>query len=129
MVGADLREAVLANVTARGLDLTEARLDGASFSGADLREARLRGVEGYRTATWIGTDVRNVDFCGAMLMRRHVLDENFLHEFRNQSTASEWVYKLWWVTSDCGRSIARWASWTALVAVLYGGLYMFVELD
>ena len=128
-VGATLHGAIFEGVNARGADFTEASVDGASFHNADLREARVRGLEGYRSADWVGADVRNVDFCGAWLLRRHVLDENFLDEFRKQGPVQEWVYRLWWVTSDCGRSIARWGAWTALVAVLYGGLYGFVGID
>lgn len=129
LVGAQLDGAILESVNARGADFTEVKVDGASFRNSDLREARVRGMEGYRDADWVGADVRNVDFCGAWLLRRHVLDENFLDEFRRQSDLHEWAYKLWWVTSDCGRSIARWGAWTALVAVLYGGLYGLVALD
>jgi uncharacterized protein YjbI with pentapeptide repeats len=113
----------------RGADLTEATVDGASFAAADLREARVRGLTGYKSADWIGADIRNVDFCGAWLLRRHALDENFIHEFRNQSPAYEWAYKLWWVTSDCGRSIGRWGAWTVLVAVAFGFLFMTVDID
>ena len=129
LVAATLHATVLLNADLREADLTDCEVDGAMARGADLRAARVRGVSGYRTADWVNTDVRDVDFCGAWLLRRHVLDENFIHEFRNQSPGHEWVYKLWWATSDCGRSISRWGAWTVLVAVIFGFLFMLVEVD
>jgi len=129
LAAADLSDAVLQSSSLKGADLSEARVCRASFRGADLQDSRLQGLECYRDACWVGADIRSVDFCGAMLLRRHILDSNFLAEFRSQSTTHEWLYRLWWVSSDCGRSISRWAAWTLLVAVVYGGLFSFVELD
>jgi len=45
----------------------------------------------YQRAGWVGADIRQADFCGAWLLRRHVLDENYLDEFRKQSPSHEWV--------------------------------------
>ena len=129
LVAAALTATVLLNADLREADLTDCRVDEAVMRGADLRAARVRGVRGYQTADWVNTDVRDVDFCGAWLLRRHVLDENFIHEFRNQSPGHEWVYKVWWASSDCGRSIFRWGAWTVLVAVIYGLLFMMVDVD
>ena len=129
LVGAVVGDTVLMRADLREADLTDCRVDGSIFRGADLRGARVRGVRGYQTADWVNTDVRDVDFCGAWLLRRHVLDENFIHEFRSQSRGYEWIYKIWWGSSDCGRSISRWGAWTVLVAVLYGFLYMLVDVD
>jgi len=134
MASVSLRDAVLTSVDATGTclqeaDLHGARLDRACFDGADLRRASVTGAQGYPTASWIGTDVRDVDFCGAWLMRRHVLDENYLHEFRHQSTLNLWVYRLWWLSSDCGRSATRWAGWTVIIALIFAGVYQLCDVD
>ncbi|MGI9608354.1 MAG: pentapeptide repeat-containing protein [Acidimicrobiales bacterium] len=113
----------------REIDLTTSTVDGASFQKVDLFNARLRGVTGYKSANWINADLREVDFTGAWLLRRHALDENFIAEFRGQSPRHELLYKLWWVTSDCGRSIGRWSAWTVLVALIYAGVYTQVEIS
>jgi voltage-gated potassium channel Kch len=39
------------------------------------------------------------------------------------------LYRIWWITSDCGRSFTRWALWTVLVAALFAGLYALVGVD
>lgn len=144
LVGADLRTADLSQARLTGADLSGARLDsadlreaelsesavlGASFAGADLRACRLRHVTGYRKAGWVGADVRDVDWCGGWLLRRHILDENFLDEFKRQGPGHRAAHWLWWLTSDCGRSMLRWGGWTVIVALLYGLAFRFVELD
>jgi uncharacterized protein YjbI with pentapeptide repeats len=126
---ADLDEAVLATALLAGADLTGATLSGATLRDADLRGGRLRNVVGYRTADWIDTDITDVDFTGAWNVRRHILDTNFIHEFRTQSRTHELLYRLWWVTSDCGRSLLRWSLWTALVAVAYAVAYAVMDVD
>ena len=42
---------------------------------------------------------------------------------------SRLIYLIWWATSDCGRSILRWAFLTFLIAIAFGVIYHFVALD
>lgn len=110
-------------------DLQESTVQDACFHDADLRDANLRGVTGYTRAAWLGADTRDANFRGAHLMRRHIEDENYLHEFRNQSLTNSLLYRLWWLTSDCGRSFVRWAAFTGLLAVVFAVAYRFVAID
>jgi uncharacterized protein YjbI with pentapeptide repeats len=142
--GADLKTAVLQGARLRevdltGADLTRADLEGAelekscvehvAFVHASLRRASLRGVSGFASANWIGTDIQDANFCGAYLARRSIMDQNYLHEFRKQGGASAVLYWVWWATSDCGRSFARWGLWTVLLAFVFAALYQMVALD
>ncbi len=134
LCGARLRSADLSNVDASRADLTGADLTGASLKNAtmhetELNEARLQGIVGYQTTDWIGCNASQADFTGAYLARRAVIDQNYLHEFRSQSKLHEFLYRVWWITSDCGRSYLRWATWTLLFAVLFAGLYELVNID
>ncbi len=63
------------------------------------------------------------------MVRRWIIDENYLHEFRTGSRRAEWIYRLWWITSDCGRSFWRWGAWTGVVVVLFATAYSFAEID
>ncbi len=110
-------------------DLQDARVDGAFFQRADLRGASFRGVRGYPTANWVGADLRDADFCGAYLLRREAIDQNFLWEFRRHSRTNAMLYMAWKATSDCGRSVARWATLTGFIALLFAGAYCFVPID
>ena len=49
-----------------------------------------------------------------------------LDEFKGRFPA---VYWLWWVSSDCGRSLARWGAWTLVITIAYAVAYTFVGLD
>ena len=77
----------------------------------------------------MGADLRHADFVGAHLLRRHVLDENFLYEFRQQGPVNRLIYGFWQATSDCGRSLGRWGLWTFFLVVVYAGLYAGVNID
>jgi len=129
MLNTTLDNSVCDNAVLAEVDLSGATVSGASFRDADLRGAQMRGVGGFKTANWIDADIQNVDFTGAWNLRRHIQDENFIHEFRSQSRFHEVLYRLWSITSDCGRSLARWSAWTVLVALVYAGLYTLVEID
>lgn len=125
----DLTEADFTRCDLRGADLQESAVSSARFFDVDLRSTSLRGVTGYTSAAWLGADIRDANFCGAHLMRRHIEDENYLHEFKTQSRTNAILYRLWWCTSDCGRSFTRWAGFTGLLAVLFAIAYGFVAID
>jgi uncharacterized protein YjbI with pentapeptide repeats len=142
--GADLRLANLSNARMRECDLSHALLNQCELSGADLGgsnvdhaafdeahlcQTRLADLRGFQTSHWIAVRFEQMDFVGAHLLRRHIMDQNYLHEFRRQSRVSEWVYRLWWVTSDCGRSFLRWGMWTLLIAVVFAYVYTQVDVD
>ncbi|MFC1692007.1 pentapeptide repeat-containing protein [Candidatus Latescibacterota bacterium] len=125
----NLSGADLTNADLRSTDLSLSNVSGASFSNADMREARLRAVHGFEKANWIGVDVRNVNFAGAYRLRRFIQDQNFIKEFREANRVTSALYYLWWLTSDCGRSMLRWCIWIGLLACFFGWLYSLVEID
>lgn len=129
MIEATLDRALFDGANLHSVDLTGATVDESSFRNADLTGSRVRRVTEYSSADWIGADLREVDFTGAWLLRRHALDENYIEEFRTQSDLHEWLYRLWWVTSDCGRSLLRWSAWTVVIAALYALAYTQVDID
>ncbi len=124
-----LCRAALTEADLQHADLAESDVNNAMFNQADLKEAHLRGIRGFETATWVSADIRQVDFCGAYLVRRHIMDENYLYEFRNRGRKYEIIYRFWQLTSDCGRSMTRWGLSILFVVLLFGLLYMLVEVD
>lgn len=132
--GARIRDADLTHTNFAAADLRHADFQNslvrqADFSDADLREAHLKGIKGFTEAKWLGTDIRSVDFCGAYMVRRFIMDENYLYEFRTLNNFSAALYKIWWLTSDCGRSFLRWGLWTMGVAFLFAVIYSFLDID
>lgn len=131
---ARVREATLDRVDLRAADVRSAELSlcsvaGANFDDADLRGARLRSIRGFESASWFGVDLRDVNFAGAYRLRRHVVDENYLREFREVGPLQNALYNVWWITSDCGRSLGRWIALIIVVATLFAGLYAVAGVD
>ncbi len=126
---ADLTGAHLTRARLQGADLGKSRVAGATFQNADLRATRLRALDGFKKASWIGANIQHVDFTGAYLLRRHILDENYLFEFRNQNRWTGFLYVLWWLTSNCGRNLVPWFLWNTAVGIVFGALYTTVSLD
>ena len=132
--GARFREAVLdrADFTSarlNGADLSKSSVTGASFRNALIREARLRSVRGFEKADWIGVDIHNINFAGAYRLRRFVIDQNYLMEFRQSGPIHKWWYWIWWITSDCGRSLTRWGMWIVLLTLIFAWIYSLVGVD
>jgi len=126
---ANFEDADLTRASLRDTDLSRSRLTRARFDQADLRSATLFGVHDYGKATFIGTDMRDINFAGAYLLRRHAMDQNYLAEFRSRSRLHRAIYKVWSITSDCGRSIGRWALWIAVLSVVFAFAYTGVSID
>ncbi len=132
--GARFRRADLRGVDFSGADLSHADLvqtqvRGACFHEVDFRRARLRHLEGFENALFLACDIRDVDFSQAYLLRRFIMDQNYLAELRNRSRYHAMLYWLWWATSDCGRSLARLGVWIAMVTVFFGVAYQQVAID
>jgi uncharacterized protein YjbI with pentapeptide repeats len=132
--GARLREARLHqacfhNADLRSVDLALSDVRGANFVNADLRHARLRQIGGYEKADWTGADLREINFAGAYGLKRFAVDQNYIYEFRTRNRACAIIYRLWSMTSDCGRSLTLWLAWIAAVTLLYALLYTHVDID
>ncbi len=126
---ADLTGADLTGADLRHVDLAKSVVAGAIFNNADLRESRLRKIAGFEKAQWLGVDIRDINFAGAYRLRRFVIDQNYLKEFRDTSRLSRIIYYIWLLTSDCGRSISRWCFWIFLFTIFYAWLYTLVGVD
>lgn len=126
---ADFRSANLGGASFKHADLTASRVAHASFHDVDLGEAVLRDIDGYPEADWVGCNIGHVDFTGAYLLRREIVDQNYLHEFRTQSRGHAVLYVLWSATSNCGRSFARWALLNLFVAGVFSILYSVGDVD
>ena len=131
---ARLREALLdkADCTGadfRGADMSLSNFAGATMNNADMRDARLRLVKGYEEAKWYGVDIRDINFAGAYRLRRFVVDENYLKEFRDASKLNYMVYKIWLITSNCGRSPNLWCLWILGIVALFSVLYTLCGVD
>jgi len=126
---ANLHEADFTGANLSGADLAGSTVTNCEFRNCDLQDSHLHGIVGFKKATWIGVDIRQVNFAGAYLVRREIADQNYLDEFRKQSPFHEKVYVLWLYTSDCGRSASRWGILVLVLILFYATIYNFVSID
>lgn len=132
--GVRMRESLLvradcAEADFRGADMSLSNFSGAIMNNADMRNARLRMVKGYEGAKWYGVDIRDINFAGAYRLRRFVVDENYLKEFRDANKLNSIIYKIWRITSDCGRNFGLWCLWILGIILLFSIFYAFVGVD
>ncbi len=125
----DLSGASFIRANLKEADLKSSNVAGTSFELADLSGSRLLGIKNFQKANWIGADIRDIDLRGAYMVRRHIADENYLYEFRTRGRWNMFLYDVWWLTSDCGRSLSRWAIWVLGFTMFFGFLYQIVEVD
>ena len=117
------------NADLRSTELSLSTVTKSNFTNADLRASRLRKIEGFEHAIWIGADIRDVNFAGAYRLRRFAMDQNYIKEFRERNRMTSLIYYLWWLSSDCGRSLGRWCVLIVLLVFSFAVLYTFVGID
>lgn len=122
--GADMSEADL-----RYADISLSNVHKTTFRNADMRHIRLRMIRRFKSANWIGVDIRDINFAGAYMVRRHIIDQNFIMEFRGYSKATGLLYYPWLYTCDCGRSMFRWCCCIAVLVVMFSAVFTMVEID
>ncbi|MGL1931311.1 MAG: pentapeptide repeat-containing protein [Desulfotalea sp.] len=126
---ANLQKTVYTRANLNHADLKHSDVKKACFGMASLRNSRLLGVKNFREADWVGADLRDMDLRGAYRIKRYIADENYLFEYQQQSKMHKYIYKIWWITSDCGRSLGRWLVWLVLLNLIFAWLYTIVGVD
>ena len=126
---ADLSRADMSEADLRYADISMSTVHKTTFRNADLRHIRLRMIRRFKSADWIGVDIRDINFAGAYMVRRHIVDQNFIMEFRGYSRLTSILYYPWLITCDCGRSMFRWCCCIALLVVMFASLFTMVEID
>ena len=136
---ADLAGVDFSNASLRDADFSHANLRCARFVGADLRGTRLDKVTLYNSDEWgqvafdtaifnrrtsfINTAIARNNWDGNPLLRRQVEDQQWLYAWRRSSRTNGFLYWIWFITCDCGRSVLLWAAWCTFVAAVFG--YVF----
>lgn len=111
------------------ISISSTAVSNSVFNEVSLNGSRIRSIEGYETAHWIGTDIRDINFAGAYHLRRFIQDENYIYEFKNKSKMHLYYYYIWKITSNCGRSLSRWLILILIQIALFTIIYTIVEVD
>ncbi len=146
--GANLRKARLANSNLKNAYLVDANLEGSILSAVNFRNANVSSVTFDQRIFWnlaranrfnlkklwhkrddilLDTTVRckgvNAATCyGSQQFKLFLQDQDFLEEFLDKKWGKK-IYFIWWILADCGRSLARWAGWSLLLALLFAFIF------
>jgi len=146
--GANLKNAILANSDLKNAYLVDAHLEGANLSAANLKNANLSSVTYDQKILWkfiratrfnlkklwerrydilLDTTIRckgvNAATCyGSQQFKIFLQDQDFLEEFLEKKWGKK-IFFIWWLFADCGRSLARWAGWSLVLALLFAFLF------
>lgn len=116
--GTDFRECQLPVADLVGADLTRADVSGANLQGANFADARVEGIRYNRKSRFRG--VRVASCYGSSRFRRFAQDQDYIEEFKEAHPA---YYRLWLMTTDCGRSLTRVALWSFGLSLLFAVAY------
>lgn len=148
----DLLEAALPNISGRSskfegcslwfADLSNANLTFANFSGAWLWDSNLSGANLF-CANFENTDVGAVKFSrntrqkafqgiraatcyGSQRFKTFAQDQDFIEELRASGKWGNFLFWIWWLFANCGRSFWPWACWSAAFAFLFAVIFFYV---
>jgi hypothetical protein len=124
--GAELREVNLQGAQFGGANLQGAELEGANLQYADLRRANLNKasvprVKYNKKAKYIG--IRIASCYGNPGFKRFVQDQEYIEMLQK---SRPFLYRIWLLSSDCGRSIVLWLFWSILLAISFGFNFFFM---
>lgn len=142
---ANLQSAILRNTNLEATDLQNTSLSNADIRGANLVRSNLI----HANVTDIKYDaktryrgIRIAECYGSPRFVRFAKDQDFIEEFRESACDplaklrerwalpwlkplpwGEWVFWLWYLSSDCGRSLWRWGILCFMIVGGFGGIY------
>lgn len=133
--GADLRGADLSQADLSSADLTYADVTGAKFHFAKLNDANVTHIKYGSFRQMVGNylGVRGIDQCyGSALFVRDAKDQDYIDTFYQSlldqppsaTRFIELVLFRGWALIDHGRSLLKVAFYAAIIAMLYGLIYL-----
>lgn len=152
--GASFVNANLSNASLQRGDLVNSNMEGANLQYADLRYSNLSTARMNNTilynAKMMGVNLRHaslersaiggvlynskivcrgvrLDGCyGHPRFERFLRDQDYLEELKESSRWGNFIYSLWKIFADCGRSIWPWALWSLIFVSWFGLQYFFL---
>ena len=124
LTGANLTGANLSSADLESAKLTEAKITQANLQSANLQDTEVSGIEYDRSTLFRG--IRVATCYGSSRFRRFAQDQDYIEELKQ---ASPLAYRLWWIMTDCGRSMLRVVTWSLTFTVLFGLGYYLLGRD
>lgn len=126
LLQAKLEKSCLMNANFENANLEHANVKSADFVNANLEGANVSGILYNRFTRYRG--MRVATCYGSPRFRRFAQDQDFIEEFREESHYRRFLYYLWLISTDCGRSFWPLLLWMLLVCSLFGAVYADYEI-
>lgn len=134
----DFRHAILIEADMRGANISSINLENANVSLVKydqhifcqvLKETGFNLLKLWKRRfdlildTTIRCKGNHAAACyGSQRFKLFLQDQDFLEEMMETSWGRFWCF-IWWMFADCGRSLLRWAVWSALIAHFFAFIY------
>lgn len=140
LVNASLKEAKLSDANLEGIDLSSANLEGTNVSSVAydrkkplhfLSEANFSLSQAWekRLDIMLGTTIRckglRESCYGNRRFKKFLRDLDYLQELMEDRGGKLLIF-IWWLVSDCGKSLGRWAFWSAMLVVIFAFMYLML---
>lgn len=114
----NLSGARLGGAQLQGSDLSQANVKAADMRSANLERCKLDEIQYSRECRFKG--VRLVGCYGSARFKRFAQDQDYIEEFKE---AHPWAFWLWFIVTDCGRSMSRVALSALGLSFFFGVLF------
>jgi uncharacterized protein YjbI with pentapeptide repeats len=141
LYAANLSEAMLDESDERLADLRRANLSSANVTEINYnKKSRYRGIRvstsyGSPRFTRLSNDQNYIEELRAKTwdpfskIRNKRADAGVQSRIFEPIPVGEWQYWLWFVSSDCGRSMLRWTAMAMVLAVIFGSAFYSLGED
>lgn len=122
---ANFWKADLSNANLEQTDLIGANLSNTDFTGADLRGVKFDrstnfvNVQYSRGTRFHYIDTSTIDPAQYPVLVKDIRDFQYLADFQRRHPR---LYRVWKLSSDCGRSLKRWGALYLATGLLFGAL-------
>lgn len=111
--GLDLQRADL-----RGSVLENTRVSGVSYPKGTLTAMKNMPCRGINASTCFGSP----------RFKKFVQHQDFIEELR-ESKSGQIIFTIWWLFSDCGRSLMKWFIWLAGFVLIFACQYYAMGIE
>lgn len=102
------------------------------FRSANFTKSTIQTLRWDKKTDFRGADLAGASFTHDPLLKRYIEDQNWLsakEEQLSQTKIGSVLWFLWGVTSCYGQSFLRWLLVSFILAMLYGIVYQFLDLQ
>ena len=116
---ANLQKASLWHANLKKAELRRANLQDSTLRDSDLEKTDVFGIQ-YKRSLGEFQGIRVSTCYGSERFKRFAQDQAYIDELAEGKWWESWLYYLWHIFADCGRTPFSWICWSILFAIYFG---------